>query len=592
MRPIEERDVTETLDACESAWLAKVEADCEIFVSAAHFAHLCGGEDLPARVRRSREGAILPGTEQRARLGGTGTPKVAEFAAAELGARLRMGTRGARALIADALDAQHRLPRLWARLRAGEVRVPWVRHVAQATRELSVEAAGLVDAAVAELADGRVPWSRFEAIVAGQVAAADPELAARKEDQARTKAHARASRYSQSGMKGFTLWAPTAVVVALDATIAYLAAALAALGDTDTDDERRVKACAILANPMHAVELLAAFARHRSKPTTAPVPDPDPDLHPVPRERLLDGWAPPPPAGFGRNHGFPHEPPDPDPGDPPPAADPLAPDDFWPPPPDHPDHRVPDDPDGSAPADDPDPTRPRRFRPHQLPDWLRRAVQHVTDPTIGWQLDSQRLLPKVTLYLHLAEETAEHARHGHATGILRLAGDTPVTLHYLYSQVVPHQRLRITPVIDLAGQEPVDAYEIPRRHRQAVHLRTPAECFPYAANLAPGEIDHTLPYRHDGTPGQSRMDNYGPLGRFHHRIKTHGRWQVRQPFAGIYIWRDPHGAHYLVDHTGTRRTSTPHGYTPREAFRDQRRRPTVIEIYRRAPVLELELDVA
>jgi hypothetical protein len=39
----------------------------------------------------------------------------------------------------------------------------------------------------------------------------------------------------------------------------------------------------------------------------------------------------------------------------------------------------------------------------------------------------------------------------------------------------------------------------------------------------------------------------------HHRIKTHGGWQVQQPFPGIYLWRDPHGGHYLVDHTGTRR---------------------------------------
>jgi hypothetical protein len=41
---------------------------------------------------------------------------------------------------------------------------------------------------------------------------------------------------------------------------------------------------------------------------------------------------------------------------------------------------------------------------------------------------------------------------------------------------------------------------------------------------------------------------------FHHRIKTHAPgWAVQQPFPGIYLWRDPHGAFYLVDHTGTRR---------------------------------------
>jgi len=40
---------------------------------------------------------------------------------------------------------------------------------------------------------------------------------------------------------------------------------------------------------------------------------------------------------------------------------------------------------------------------------------------------------------------------------------------------------------------------------------------------------------------------------FHHRVKTHPGWQVQQPFPGIFLWRDPHGATYLVDHTGTRR---------------------------------------
>jgi hypothetical protein len=40
---------------------------------------------------------------------------------------------------------------------------------------------------------------------------------------------------------------------------------------------------------------------------------------------------------------------------------------------------------------------------------------------------------------------------------------------------------------------------------------------------------------------------------FHHRIKTHSGWDVEQPFPGIYVWRDPYGAFYVVDHTGTRR---------------------------------------
>ena len=44
---------------------------------------------------------------------------------------------------------------------------------------------------------------------------------------------------------------------------------------------------------------------------------------------------------------------------------------------------------------------------------------------------------------------------------------------------------------------------------------------------------------------------------FHHRVKTHGRGDVRQPLPGLYVWRDPHGATYVVDHSGTRRVPRP-----------------------------------
>jgi hypothetical protein len=43
------------------------------------------------------------------------------------------------------------------------------------------------------------------------------------------------------------------------------------------------------------------------------------------------------------------------------------------------------------------------------------------------------------------------------------------------------------------------------------------------------------------------------MTRLHHRLKTHGRWQVAQPYPGIFVWRSPHGATYLVDHTGSRK---------------------------------------
>ncbi|MDX6371271.1 MAG: hypothetical protein QOD98_259, partial [Nocardioidaceae bacterium] len=106
-------------------------------------------------------------------------------------------------------------------------------------------------------------------------------------------------------------------------------------------------------------------------------------------------------------------------------------------------------------------------------------------------------------------------------------------------------------------------------------LMTPADTFPFASSLSrTKQVDHTIPYDEGGETG---VGNYGPMTLPHHRIKTHSSWQVQQPFPGIYLWRDPHGAFYLVDHTGTRRIP---GDT---------RRPLTMEIYRHAPRIVFNL---
>jgi len=154
------------------------------------------------------------------------------------------------------------------------------------------------------------------------------------------------------------------------------------------------------------------------------------------------------------------------------------------------------------------------------------------------------LLPTVNLYVHLYPD--------HDTeGVLRVEGHGPVTEAWLRTVLGPTARFQVQPVLDLAQQAPVEAYEIPERHRQAVHLMTPADTFPYGSCTDRSmQIDHTVPYREGGA---TSVGNYGPLTTLHHRVKTHAPgWEVRQPFPGIYIWRDPHHAYYLVDHTGTR----------------------------------------
>jgi len=161
-------------------------------------------------------------------------------------------------------------------------------------------------------------------------------------------------------------------------------------------------------------------------------------------------------------------------------------------------------------------------------------------------------LPQVQLYVHTYAEADGSSGAGGA-GVARIEGHGPVTEDYLRRVLGPKARFTVRPVLDLEGLAPVDAYEIPDRHRQAVHLMSPADVFPYASRTSRSrEIDHTKPYDPTGPPGQSRIGNYGPMTRFHHRIKTFGHWQARQPFPGVYVWRDPYDAIYIVDSTGTR----------------------------------------
>ena len=357
--------------------------------------------------------ASLPGRERPRRHGGAGTPQVREFAAAELGVRIGRSPYAAAALMADSLDLHHRLPQLWGRVRAGEVKASYARHVAAKTRDLTPQQAAFVDAAVVESADGRISWTRFETLVQAKVAQADPAAARKREEQAAKATFAKKTRTEANGMGTFMVRADIATIDQIDAAVTTREHTLTQTMPDATQDQRRV----------HAVLLM-----------TRPGVDPETDIH--------------------------------------------------------------------------------------------------------------DLMPTVTLYLH-AYAGAD------AEPIARLEGHGPVTDAWITRVLGPRCRFKIQPVLDLAGQAPVDAYEIPDRHRQAVHLMTPADVFPHASNLSRRkQIDHTDAF-HDGGP--SAIGNYGPMTLTHHRIKTHGGWQVKQPFPGIYIWRDPHGRYTLVDHTGTRR---------------------------------------
>jgi hypothetical protein len=96
----------------------------------------------------------LPGSEHEERIAGLGCPLVAEFCIPELAAALGMSTTAGKRLVGHALELRHRLPRLWARVQAGQVQAWRARRVAEATihADLTPAGAGFVDQMVTPFA--------------------------------------------------------------------------------------------------------------------------------------------------------------------------------------------------------------------------------------------------------------------------------------------------------------------------------------------------------------------------------------------------------------------------------------------------------
>jgi hypothetical protein len=432
----------------------------------------------------------LPGAEQGRQLGGEGTPEVLEFAAAELGARMETSHGSARALMADALDLRHRLPELWELILTGRVPSWRARTVARASRHLSRDAAMQVDAAVAPAITG-LPWGRFETLLTAKIIEADPHAA---EEQAKiweAERFVRSGRTNQSGLKLLIAKANAGDVIWFLATVNRIAEILRLQGDMASPDVRRSRAIGILAQPALALHMLWEF-RNEQRPSAEPQ-QPDEPIDNAPQ----------------------------------------------------------------APSDD--------FTTGLVDDLMEREAGCGRETSAGRGLiiqpagvDPQKLRPQVVLHIHLSEEAVLSYRDGKpgmCVGVGRFEGVGPVTLGQVRRFLADTGcDINVRPVIDPEDTPPADGYEIPRRIREAMFLRMPASCFPYAANTGRLELDHAVPYlppARGGPPGQTGVHNLGPLLRFEHRIKTHGGWRVRQPEPGVWIWRSPHQAYYLVTNAGT-----------------------------------------
>ena len=89
------------------------------------------------------DAATVDGTERELTIAGPGAPLVAEFCVAELALALGVSTDSGKRYLGDAVETHYRLPRLWARVMAGEVPVWKARQVATRTIGLSEDAAAV-----------------------------------------------------------------------------------------------------------------------------------------------------------------------------------------------------------------------------------------------------------------------------------------------------------------------------------------------------------------------------------------------------------------------------------------------------------------
>ncbi|MGI8702268.1 MAG: DUF222 domain-containing protein [Nocardioidaceae bacterium] len=432
---LDELDATTALDRAAALQRRINLAEAEQLALAAHWA------DLHAACRQN---GTTPGGERLVQRGGDGTPEVAEFAAAELGSVIAVSKGSAGFLIADALDLRHRLPLLWRRTQAGDVKVWIARRIAQRTRRLSGAAAARVDAAVADLAVS-LPAGRLEKVLDAAVLAADPPQAVSDTEAAANTRGVSVGRDVQLGHQTVFGRADAPDITALD----VLARAMTVLGDTDSHDVRRAKALGVLADPAAALELTR-----------------------LAKETLSSDEA-----GSGAT-----------------------------------------------------------------------PTSQVSD--VGTSPRRSCDLGRAVLYVHLSQGSLD----GDGSGIARVHGIGPTLLHQVRGWL-GHRQVTVKPVLDIAGIPAVDSYEVPAWMAEAIRLRTPADCFPYSANLSlNGDNEHNLRYvamSDGGPPGQTAIDNLSWMPRGTHRAKTHGGWTVAQPRSGLWIWRSPHGRYFLVDHMGT-----------------------------------------
>jgi hypothetical protein len=185
------------------------------------------------------------------------------------------------------------------------------------------------------------------------------------------------------------------------------------------------------------------------------------------------------------------------------------------------------------------------------PDQPESEAEDPTDPEQRGAAERPAAKPsrarqRAVLHVHLSEAALRQL-----SGVARVEELGPVLVDQL-RRLLGHAELVVKPVIDLNTSRSVNGYEHPADVIERGLLRTTGDVFPHAGSQSRRlDNDHPNRFADTGPPGQTGDHNHAPLGRRHHRAKTHLGYRLHQLALGRYLWQTPHGLWRLVDPTGT-----------------------------------------
>ncbi len=461
---------------------------------------------------------ILYPNDTDVKMSGEGTPDVALFAVEEFSAAAGCSRAAALNLIADTLDLHHRLPRLWAKVE--DLTVPgWkARRVAEITRNLSFEAVRWFDTELA--ATGLVGWPTIEKTLAYATVKFHPELfkdpkaPKTKDDWGVWVNHPQARDGSidvaVGGTSDLTARGDSLDLARFLDLLTDEANQLAALGDTDTLNQRRAKAIGRLVDDtqdtLDLVDGQTSLAGRHSDPNGTAGDGPGSDNGPGAAGGAdLAGRTNRKPGRGLRV--FAH----------------LSLTDLL---------DLTGEP-GIASTD-----RLGQILITQLRDWLQR---HGSIATVTPVIDMNR--------------------GGSSGGPDGFGGSGP---HHPSPSGWPGPDpgsgqpggSRPRPADTAASTRPpragdwVDRHDPPVWMADLVRLRDPCCVYPGCNKSSwDADLDHIKPYLppdDDGPPGQTRPDNLAPLCRRHHLVKTVGRWHYQRLADGSYLWTNQHNQRWHV----------------------------------------------